>query len=451
MTDFLKSSAVVGAGGKMGRGIALLLLQEMARSEAEKAGNIGQGACRLYLIDSELEALRSLREYLKKQLTRYAEHHIISLRNYFSRDPRLVSNEQIIEAFTAGAMELITVGTEASLAGRASLVFEAIAEDVEIKSKVLAEIASHANEKTFFFSNTSSIPIHVLADKANIPSRLIGFHFYNPPPLQKLVELIVPEQADPHLLPLAHKIAEKLHKNIVRSSDVAGFIGNGHFIREIRFACDTVKELSRDTSIVESIYMVNRITQDYLIRPMGIFQLVDFVGIDICHQISSIMSTYLPDEVFQLSLLDEMLERGIAGGQNADGSQKKGFFEYEGQKRIAAYSPNNQEYRSFTQGNWVEACEKQLGPLPSGHFPWKTLVKDPAKAEKLRTYFEHLYHQKTLGSELARSFLLQSYEIAQLLVRKGVAESLQDMSQVLCEGFYHLYGPGDYFQGGMKP
>ena len=65
---------------------------------------------------------------------------------------------------------------------------------------------------------------------------------------------------------------------VVPSNDVAGFIGNGHFMRDILYATREVEKLQKEFGFVEAIYAMNRISQDYLIRPMGIFQLIDYVG-----------------------------------------------------------------------------------------------------------------------------------------------------------------------------
>lgn len=443
LNDALKQVCVIGAAGKMGSGIALLLLQEMARLEAELTSAIGASGNRLWLIDMNQDGLDALKPYLREQLQRYAERSINLLRRYFATNFALVSNEEIIDYFVCNAMDIAHFDTDMMKVRHAHLIFEAILEDVPTKIKLFNTLQEITPKDRLFLTNTSSVPIHILNSKAGLENRIIGFHFYNPPAIQKLVELILPEKIDKSLRNMAEELIKRLNKTAVQSKDIAGFIGNGHFIREILFACQKVHELSRSYSLFESIYMVNKVTQDFMIRPMGIFQLIDYVGIDVCQNIFSIMSTYLPEELFQEGLIDSMMELGIRGGQNADGSQKNGFFEYEGSHRIGIYAPLKKEYIPFTEGDWVAQCDKYLGPYPEGHASWKHLQKERNKDQKIKEYFSHLIHSHSPGAELAVEFLAQSRTIAQTLVKTGVAASIDDVNKVLKEGFFHLYGPDE--------
>lgn len=432
----LKAVAVVGAGGKMGRGISLLLLQEMARLEAELTGTVGKGF-RLFLIDANPDALSQLYPYMRTHLCRYAERNIIALRRSFADNETLVSNGEIIQAFVEGAIDSIRCDTEIAKAARASLVFEAIAEDIDAKAQLFKTIQSAAKKPVYFLTNTSSIPIHVLNERANLNHSIIGFHFYNPPAVQKLVELIVPPQTDPQLISLSQELGKRLDKHLVKSHDIAGFIGNGHFLREMMYACEKVHAMSREYSLTEAIYMVNKVTQDFLIRPMGIFQLIDYVGIDICQHIGEIMNRFLPGELFQDALIDKMIADDRIGGQYPDGSQKDGFFAYEGSKRTAIYSLEKHAYIPLDGIH----CDKLLGPYPSGHASWKHLVNDPDRTQKLARYFQGMEQLSKLGAAIAQGFLQNSRQIAQELVNKGVAQSLEDVDTVLQMGFFHLYGP----------
>ena len=384
ISEALKAVAVLGAGGKMGRGIALLLLQTMSQQSTPFS---------LLLIDSNPEALQSLLPYLRIHLTRYAEKNIIALRSLFADRADLVSNGEIIRAFVEEAMDQVHCDTNSARAAHATLVFEAIAENLEQKVQVFNSVG----KGPYFFTNTSSIPIHLLDEQAHLKGRIIGFHFYNPPAVQRLVELIIPKNGDPELVTLARELGRRMEKELVVSQDVAGFIGNGFLLREIHFACEKVHELSREYTLPEAICMVNRVTQDFLIRPMGIFQLVDYIGLDICQAIGEVMSESIPDELFQDPLIDVMIADDILGGQFSDGSQKNGFFTYDSQKRI--YSPVEHAYQN------VSPLDKILGPFPEGHASWKHLQNDPDRETKLGFYLENLKQKDTLGASLAQGFL----------------------------------------------
>ena len=295
-------------------------------------------------------------------------------------------------------------------------------------------------------SNTSSIPIHVLNEKAQLNNRIIGFHFYNPPAVQKLLEIITPQDTHPDLVKITAQLTKSLKKITVYSKDVAGFIGNGHMIREVAFACKKVEELSKDYPLPEAIYMVNRVTQDWLIRPMGIFQLIDYVGIDVCRHISGIMQDFLKDSSLNADLIDQMVKKGILGGQNPDGTQKDGFFSYDKHTPKGIYSQPKAKYISFDGTVWVSAVNSVLGELPKEHQSWKTIQKGPQREQILKTYFENLYHQQTLGAQLAQAFLQNSHSIAHKLVQDGIATSVADVDTVLMNGFYHVYGADMYLQ-----
>lgn len=427
--------AVLGAAGKMGRGIALLLLLEQARVEAEKNAEVGTGKYRMVLIDANDEALINLRSYLRKEIRKYAERNINSLRQYFAANQKLVSNGEIIEAFVLGAMDNIRYENEIAKAKDSSLIFEAVHEDINLKVEILATLNAISKEDAFFFTNTSSIPIGVLAEKSKIGNRLIGLHFYNPPAIQKVLEVIAPPSVDQTLVSYAKEISKRLNKITVFSKDVAGYIGNGHLIREFSFACNMVRELARERPWPEAIYMVNRVTQDFLVRPMGIFQVIDFIGVDIAYKIAGIMSHFLGKN-YQDELMKQVLDAGYFGGFYPNGIQREGFLKYDHDTLKGVFSP---ELQSYVQIN--PQWNVELGPLPEGYLSWKKMLKEPNKEQLLIYYMNNLFHQTTLGATLAQQYLLQSREIERELVREKVANSIEDVDTILLNGFYHLYSP----------
>lgn len=410
LDDLLKKVAVIGAAGKMGSGISLLLLQEMTRLAMD---NLGEYT--LYLIDTNQSALSGLKDYLHGQMTKYVERY------YPGEDSIIVK-----------AMEIIKIESAIESAKDAHLIFEAIIEDVEVKLKVLRQIG---NKEAYYFSNTSSIPIYVLNEKAQLNHRLIGSHFYNPPAIQRLVEIIPETEGDFQLTDLTFELAHRMNKIVVESRDVAGFIGNGHFVREIMYATEKTGELSNEIPLINAIQAVNKVSQEFLIRPMGIFQLLDYVGIDVAKKILGIMRTYLKDDSFQDELIEKMNQQGIVGGQHSDGSQKDGFFKYDKGRIKGIYSLEAKQYVDLPK-NGI------LGNLPEGHYSWKELVKDPEKDAKLKNYFEHLFQMKTFGGTFAQAFLMESQDIARKLVEDKVAHNMADVDKVLEYGFFHLYGPG---------
>ena len=171
---------------------------------------------------------------------------------------------------------------------------------------------------------------------------------------------------------------------------------------------------------------------------MGTFQLLDFVGVDVCQKICEIMQVYLGGEVFQDDLIESMNRAGMIGGQYSNGLQKNGFFQYERNVPVGIYSLDDHQYHLFAQEKWKDRIDGFLGPLPEGYESWKVLHKDPQKKSKLEAYFHSLFEADTFGAELAQVFLFKSKEIAQGLVDRGVAESLDDVNKVMINGFFHL-------------
>lgn len=437
----LRNVAVIGAGGKMGRGISLLLLQEMSHLELSITEKLGSGVFRLHLIDVSEKGLDGLYHYLRHQLLRHAEQSIIKLRDLWKNNRKLVSNEEIINAYVEGALAIVRFGTEFSAAKDSTLIFEAVAEDVSIKVSLYKHLESVNHNTPLYFTNTSSIPIQFLASESGISGRMVGFHFYNPPAVQKLLELIVPEGTEASVKHLSEQLAGRLHKIIAHSNDIAGFIGNGQFIREILFTLEKVHTLSEQAPLSKAIVFYDRVTCDLLIRPMGIFQLIDYVGLDVIHQITKVMANFLPDANFKVPLVDQLIAKGVRGGQHADGTQLDGFFRYEHGKPKSVYALETGEYQALPDlSHWLE-------PLPEGWKPWKKMQKEPDLKQALQIYFQSLFHAETQGAKAAREFLHHSRVISEKLVRERVAHKLEDITTVVTNGFFHLYGPDFPLEG----
>lgn len=441
----LERCAVLGAAGKMGRGIAFLLLQEMALAEAERLGSVGSGRYVLTLLDTDWQTLLELKRSLRGQLLKVAEKNIISLRRCFAKNQALISNSDIIEYFVNGSNDILNVTTALEGAKGAQLVFEAVVEDVAIKCSLLKQLDSMASpeQKPYFLSNTSSIPISVLNREAQLEGRIIGFHFYNPPAVQKLVEIIPMANGDSQLSEFASQLAGKLKKIVVTSHDVAGFIGNGHFMREIMFACDLIQELVASShNEMEAVYIINKMTQQWLLRPMGIFQLVDYVGLDVMARVAEIMGRYLPLPGLP-HLIASMLKAGKKGGQEPDGAQKEGFFQYSFHKLKGIYDNQEQNYCPLFEQSWQIKCDQLLGPTPPVEFSWKNLHGRLDCKAKVDHYMTWLEHNESWGTKLAKRFMGRSKAIAEQLVSDRVAATLEDVDTVLKCGFYHLYGPSE--------
>jgi 3-hydroxyacyl-CoA dehydrogenase len=433
----LENVAVIGAAGKMGSGIAALIGQEMAKLKLKPENK--DKVYRLYLIDVSESVLDGLMKYLRKMTTKAAEKGINTLRDIYKDREDLIENAEIIRAFSDEVFSVMRLGTSLDMAKDAKVVFEAIVEDKDIKVKVYKELNKICSDDTFYLTNTSSIPISSLDTEVGLGGRIIGYHFYNPPVVQKLVEVITGKDTKQELTDFGTELGKRLRKKLVPANDIAGFIGNGHFMRDGLFALKKVDELKDTYTLPGAIYLINKVSQEFLVRPMGIFQLIDYVGIDVFQCILKVMKENLADESLESGLVNRYVEKGILGGQYPDGSQKDGFLKYEMSRPVGVYNIEKGDYKLYE--GWKEEIDSKIGSPPEGYVPWRGLLMDAKKDDKLSAYFANLKKDKSQGADIARAYLLRTREIAEGLVEQGVANSPEDVNKVLMNGFYWVYGP----------
>jgi len=436
-TERLHNVAVLGAAGKMGSGITLLTVVEMM--DLSLLPENKNKAFTLHAVDVSYPALDGLMKYLRTQVLKIAEKKIVALRKFYADRTDLIENGQIVNEYVNSTLLLVKPTTTLEPVYQSNIIFEAIKEDPALKVKIFSQINQNNKNRPWFLTNTSSIPIKKLNIEAELDGRVIGFHFYNPPAVQKLVELIKTADIQPELEEFALTFAKKIKKIIVPSNDVAGFIGNGHFMRDALYGLQTLEELKSKFSFTESVYLVNKITQEYLIRPMGIFQLIDYVGIDVCQYILSVMQENLQYEKLHSPILDKMISQLVKGGQNADGSQKDGFLKYEKGKPNAVFDLETKTYQSIEV--FKDKIDNVLGALPDNILPWKILIANKSRDTYLKEYFSGLKKSESYGAKLAINYHINSKLIAENLVNSEVAKSAKDVNTVMMTGFFHAYGP----------
>jgi 3-hydroxybutyryl-CoA dehydrogenase len=178
---------------------------------------------------------------------------------------RLHEDEEVVAA------RLEVVGTLAEMAS-CDLVIEAAPERLELKHELVTEL-SRVAPGAVLASNTSSIPITAIARAATDPSRVVGMHFFNPPPLMRLVEVIAGLDSSEEALALARATGSAMGRHVIDAADVPGFLVN----RCSRpFGLEALRLLQERVADVETI--------DAIVRAagyrMGPFELQDLVGID---------------------------------------------------------------------------------------------------------------------------------------------------------------------------
>lgn len=439
----LQNVSVLGAAGKMGSGILLLTAVEMTNLSLEPE-NKGKTFV-LNAIDLSDEGLSGLLPYIKEQVRKVAEKQTVRLREVYEDRADLIENGEIIDQYISDVMNIIRPTTAMEVAYRSGLIFEAVSENPDLKVKILSQIDQNNPNTPWYFTNTSSVPIHLIEEKANLKGRVLGFHFYNPPAVQKLVELITTKNTDSVMVDFAYAYSKHLGKIIVPSNDIAGFIGNGHFMRDGLHGINEAKALTANYSWPEAVYMINKVTQDYLIRPMGIFQLMDYVGVDVMKFILNVMNPYMPDEDLHSVVLDLFIELGIKGGQMSNGAQKDGFLKYEKGRAVAAFDPASKSYVDFA--GFAEKCDAALGAMPNGFMPWKAAIRNKNKEELFPAFFANMKTMDSLGAQLGFKYGANSNAIGKKLVSDGVAANTKDVNTVMLTGFFHAFGPiNNYFE-----
>lgn len=438
----LQQVAVLGAAGKMGSGILLLTAVEMADISL-KPENKGKTYV-LNAIDLSDEGLAGLMDYLREQVLKIAERKTVALRKFYAERADLIENYDIIAQYVNDVLKIVRPTTAMETAYSSNLIFEAVTENKALKVKILKQVDKNNPNKPWFFTNTSSVPIHMIEEEAALKGRILGFHFYNPPAVQKLVELIVTEASLPEMQQFANDFAKALRKVVVPSNDKAGFIGNGHFMRDALYGINLAKNLASDRPLYEAIYMVNKLTQDFLVRPMGIFQLIDYVGIDVVKFIMQVMNPHFKDENLHSDLLDQMLELDVRGGQMSSGAQIDGFLRYEKGAVTAVYDISQKAYIEIS--SFSGKCDQLLGSLPENYKPWRTAVRLSDKDSHFSAYFDAMKQSGELGAKLAVAYGKNSDAIGRKLVSDGIARNHDDVNTVMLTGFFHAFNPvNNYF------
>jgi 3-hydroxybutyryl-CoA dehydrogenase len=154
------------------------------------------------------------------------------------------------------------------------LVIEAAPERLELKHELYGRLSGVVSESCVLATNTSSLLVTAIAPAASNPERVVGMHFFNPPPLMKLLEVIAGEQSGEDALALATATGEAMGKTVIRAKDGPGFIVN----RCNRpFGLEALRLLQEQVADIETIDRICRMGGGFR---MGPFELFDLVGVD---------------------------------------------------------------------------------------------------------------------------------------------------------------------------
>jgi len=201
----------------------------------------------------------------------------------------------------------------------ADLVIEAVTENPELKKKVLAEADSLAKPDAIIASNTSSISISEIASATKRPEKFAGMHFFNPPQLMKLIEIIRGAKTSDETLSTIVEVTKKMGKEpVVVKKDVAGFVVNRILIPALNEAVNLVNE---DVASPEDIDKAIKLGLNW---PMGPLTLLDYVGLDTTLAITEVMVKEINPKYQASPLLRQMVRAGMLGRKTG-----KGFYDWK--------------------------------------------------------------------------------------------------------------------------
>ena len=202
----------------------------------------------------------------------------------------------------------------------ACLVIEAAPEKIELKREIFEKLDSLCGPETLLATNTSSLSVTAIAATTKHPERAVGMHFFNPPPLMALVEVIQGEQTLPESIQTAVELVRKMGKTPVSAKDTPGFVVN----RIARpFYNEALRILGDGDATVETI---DRIMKDAGKFRMGPFELMDLIGNDVNFATTnSLYEAFFHDPRFRPSPIQHrMFQAGHLGRKTG-----KGFYTYE--------------------------------------------------------------------------------------------------------------------------
>ncbi|HZG70679.1 MAG TPA: 3-hydroxybutyryl-CoA dehydrogenase [Chondromyces sp.] len=281
----IKKLMVIGAG-QMGSGIA----QVCAQSGYE-----------VILNDLKEEFLERGLSVINKNLSRQVEKG------------RMTDEEK------EAVIDRITKSISLQDASEVDLVIEAAVENMEIKTKLFAQLDEIAPQHAILASNTSSLPITEIAAATNRPEKVIGMHFMNPVPVMKLVEIIRGLATTDEVYQTIEDLTKTLSKVPVEVNDFPGFVSNRILLPMINEAVYTLYEGVASKEAIDEVMKLG------MNHPMGPLTLADFIGLDTCLSIMEILHEGLGDDKYRpCPLLRKYVKAGWLGRKSG-----RGFYVYE--------------------------------------------------------------------------------------------------------------------------
>jgi 3-hydroxybutyryl-CoA dehydrogenase len=205
------------------------------------------------------------------------------------------------------------------------LVIEAITEDLDQKLDMWRELDAIVKDDAYFATNTSSLPVAEQAEATARAGRFLGLHFFNPPQVMPLLEVVRTSRTEDDANDLGFQLGERLGKTTVAAGDNRGFIVNRLLVP---YMLDAMRAYEQGVGSIEDIDTGMKAGASH---PMGPLTLADFVGLDTLASIASVMHEAYGEERFSAP---PTLEKLVAAGHFGRKSGR-GFYDYSGDEPVA--------------------------------------------------------------------------------------------------------------------
>jgi 3-hydroxyacyl-CoA dehydrogenase len=211
----------------------------------------------------------------------------------------------------------ITGTTEYEGFGDVDFVVEAVPERMEIKQAVFGELDALTPGQVVLASNASSLSITEMAEATSRPDKVVGFHFFYPASVMRLIEVIEGEETSEETLATAGRFAQQIRKTAIRCGEVPGFVVN----RILNSAVSEIWRVTEEEGI--DVQEVDKIVQESKAAPMGPFFLTDLLGLDTVLHVAEHLRESYGERFYVSQRMKELVEAGHLGQKTG-----KGFYEH---------------------------------------------------------------------------------------------------------------------------